>query len=168
MTKIHQKWSLGCPKSDFWSSRADFWAMAKNVDFSMPLRGVEKSIKIGPRAPKGRHDRSEWAPGRPPHGSRVPGAAPISKIIDKSMKTTTMVQDLTRRWAEGPANLLMLAEPHNEYLGQFLQHFLIEKIKSLNVFRCLETIFQRQKTVFCIHGLFDMLFQSLISDVYIS
>ena len=84
------------------------WAIAKNVDFSMPLRGVENSIKIGPWAPKGRHDRCEWPPSRPPHGSRAPGAAPISKIIDKSMKTTTMVEDLTRRWAEGPANLNFL------------------------------------------------------------
>ena len=30
----------------------------------MPLRGVEKSIKISPWAPKGRHDRSEGSPGR--------------------------------------------------------------------------------------------------------
>ena len=69
----------------------------------MPLRDVEKSIKNDPRAPKGRFCRCDWPPGRSPHGSRVPGAAPIIKDVDKSIKTTTMVEDLTRRWAEGPA-----------------------------------------------------------------
>ena len=43
--------------------RGRFWAIAKNVDFSMPLRGVEKSIKIGPWAPKGRHARCDRPPG---------------------------------------------------------------------------------------------------------
>ena len=75
------------------------WAPKKNEKSTLGRPRVDFSAAIGHQV------ATKWSPSRSLHGSRVPGAAPNTKDIDKSIKTTTMVQDLTRPWAEGPANL---------------------------------------------------------------